>query len=169
MAEKTQITPSDVATLLMRVDKEKPAEEDVKRFEAMLQRSEMWRIAGDIAEKTKKMLIANASGQKYLVSRSLEKGYATLKADLGYHEASALERLLIEQILLSWLRHNYVEYQYQHVQGQPMTHKEALYWERKLSQSQRRFLRACESLSKIRKMSVKLQINMGKQQVNVAQ
>ncbi len=89
-------------------------------------------------------------------------------ADLGYREASMLEQLLIQQVAIAWLRHSYIEYQYQQIQTESMTLTKAMYWERKLSQSQRRFLRACESLAKLRKMDVKLQVNIAEKQVNVA-
>jgi len=43
------------------------------------------------------------------------------------------------------------------------------FWERRLSMSQRRYLAACETLAKIRKMSVPaLQLNIGDKQINVA-
>jgi len=164
MAKTTQ----KVRNLLKRVDKEKPAKADIQKFERLLSETEIWRYAGDVINSTKAILINNASGKNYLISRSLEEGYAAILTDLGYKRASMLEKLLIEQVAICWLRQGYMEYQYQKLQQQSMTLTKAMYWERKLSQSQRRFLRACESLAKIRKMDVKLQVNIAQKQVNVA-
>ena len=45
----------------------------------------------------------------------------------------------------------------------------AAWWEKRLSGAQRRYLRACETLAKIRKMQLPMvQVNIGQQQLNVA-
>jgi hypothetical protein len=42
------------------------------------------------------------------------------------------------------------------------------FWERRLTMAQKRYLSACESLAKIRKMAIPpLQLNIGDKQVNV--
>jgi len=169
MAKKTELTGRIIRQLMKKVDKEKPAKADIERFEKLLKGTESWRIAGDLVRTTKNILINSASGKSYLVKRSLDTGYAAIKTDLGYKDASMLEKLLIEQVAINWLRHYYIEYQYQSLQPQRMSLTKAMYWERKLSQSQRRYLRACESLAKIRRMDIKLQVNVATNQVNVAQ
>jgi len=43
------------------------------------------------------------------------------------------------------------------------------FWDRRLSAAQRRHLRACETLARIRRMGIAaLQVNIARQQVNVA-
>jgi hypothetical protein len=43
------------------------------------------------------------------------------------------------------------------------------FWEHRLSMAQKRYLTACETLAKIRKMAVPaLQLNIGDKQINVA-
>ncbi len=49
-----------------------------------------------------------------------------------------------------------------------LTLKQGEYWEKRLSSAQRRYLRACETLARVRKLAQAspLQVNIGAQQVN---
>ena len=94
---------------------------------------------------------------------------------LGYADAPALEQLLIDHILTVQLRLIYVENSYnQRVINQSITFKTAEYWDNLLTTTQARFLRAIESLARVRRLARNtpaLQINIaneGGKQVNVA-
>lgn len=97
-----------------------------------------------------------------------------LKKDLGYDEAPLLEKLLIQQAALCWLKLNLVELSYSGTMAQSITLTLGMYWEKRLSAAQKRFTRACETLVRVRKLSRNtpaLQFNIaaaGGQQVNVA-
>jgi hypothetical protein len=52
-----------------------------------------------------------------------------------------------------------------------ITCERGAYWERRLTAAQGRYLRACESLARVRRLSrpgAPLQVNIGGQQVNMA-
>jgi hypothetical protein len=97
-----------------------------------------------------------------------------LKKELGSEEAPLLEQLLIQQAALCWLKLNLVELSYSGTMKQSITLTLGIYWEKRLSAAQRRFTRACETLTRVRKLSRNtpaLQVNIaaqGGQQVNVA-
>ena len=97
-----------------------------------------------------------------------------MKKDLGYAEAPLLEKLLIQQAALCWLKLSLVELSYSGTMKQSITLTLGMYWEKRLSAAQKRFTRACETLSRVRKLSRNtpaLQFNIatsGGQQVNVA-
>ena len=65
-----------------------------------------------------------------------------------------MERLLIAQICLAWLRLQWTEHQ---VSGQAMsgggTIQVFMFWEKRLVLAQKRFTRAIESLAKVRKLT----------------
>ena len=75
-----------------------------------------------------------------------------------------MEKLLINNIVVSWLRLQWAEYRLilhmgQDEKGMPVVE----FWEKRLNVAQHRFLRACETLEKIRKLSAKnptLQVNI---------
>jgi len=86
-----------------------------------------------------------------------------------------LEQLLIQHAALCWLKLNLVELNYASVMKQSITLTLGAYWEKRLTAAQKRFARACETLTRVRKLSRNtpaLQFNIaadGGQQVNVAQ
>lgn len=97
-----------------------------------------------------------------------------LKRDFKYEEAPAIERLLIDQIMMARMRVVYVENLYnQIVVNESVSQKADTYLQELLSKTQNRFLRAVEALARVRKLSrttPALQINIageGGQQVNV--
>ena len=109
-----------------------------------------------------------------MVKESIAAGWKGVKRDLEYEHAPALEKLLIEQVGLCWMRHYILEQRFTNVTMAGGTIDALNYWERCLNASQRRYLRACETLARVRKIvrrTPALQINIaaqGGQQVNVA-
>lgn len=160
-----ELTRDELFNLFKAVDKAKPKKADVAKFRKVLAvDSDAWRIGGDLNRHTREVLIENAAGKSVSIRLSLNRGVEQVKAALGYDTAPPLEQLLIDQVALAWLRHNYIEYQYQRQQVESMTLALAAYWERKLSQSQSRFLRACETLARVRKTNIAIQltqVNLG--------
>ena len=96
----------------------------------------------------------------------------SLRADLGFDSASALERLLIQQVTLCWLNLNVTEYRHSKTIKDSFTLTLGIYWEKRLTAAQRRFTRACESLARVRRLtrSVPIQVNIaakGGKQINL--
>ena len=102
--------------------------------------------------------------------------YAALRAlrrGLGYPDAPMMEQMLIENVLLAWLRLNLWEYHFTEMDGgEGMTLKKAAFWDKRISAGQRRYLRAIETLARVRKITrTTMQINIaeeGSQQLNIA-
>jgi len=86
-----------------------------------------------------------------------------LRSDLGHAEASPLERMLIENIVVCWLRLYTVELTYDTAGGHSLA--QGAHWERRLTLSHHRYLKAIETLARFRKLGVNVQINVGNQQV----
>lgn len=94
-----------------------------------------------------------------------------LKVELGLDQAPPMERLLIDNIITLKFRLVYVEFGY----NQALTQgAQVEYWDNLLTTTQNRFLKAVESLVRIRRLAQHtptLQLNIaqaGGQQVNVA-
>ncbi len=104
----------------------------------------------------------------------LEKHIPQLKKELGYGIAPMIERLSIDGVVISWLRWQQIEYNYTWQNRQGLSINQAAYWDRSLTAAHARYLKALESLAKIRKLArhdPALQVNIatqGGQQVNVA-
>jgi hypothetical protein len=84
---------------------------------------------------------------------------------LGRDSAPPFERPLIDHIVTCWVRLQLVERD--HVSNTAGAHSRdsGTYWDRRLSEAQRRYLRAVNLLAKLRHMGPAVQVNVANQQV----
>jgi hypothetical protein len=161
---------STVLELARACNTEDPDPADVKAFRAALQHPDVWRVAGDLVKFTTKTIITAAAGKKQTVELSLARSVEALKEELGHDTAPPLQRILIEQVILTWLRHNWVAYQHQVMEDRAdTTLTKATWWDKQLTASQHRFLRACQTLARVQKLAERtpaLQVNFAHNQVN---
>ncbi len=161
---------TEFGELVLRTDKSNPKPKDVQALRRYLeQHREVWRVLGDVSEFAYNRLVDATVGDQEALRESLKAGKQAMREDLGYRQSSALERILIDQIILCWLRLHHAEFKYTEVQNRSRSLALASHWERKLSATQRRYLRACETLARIRKLRLpSVQVNIAKEQINLA-
>jgi len=159
--------------LTQGIDKEDPSPADIQALRQMLHdHPSLWRVCGDLASAAA-LTIINRLGTYPHITESLKFGWNAMKNELGYPAAPPLERLLIEQVVLCWLQTYIIEGEYAAVMAKSIDLDTADYWERRLSAAQHRYLRACQSLARIRKLArttPALQVNIathGGQQLNL--
>lgn len=175
MTHLTQIS-ADLRQLLAQLNTDNPAPADLATLESWFDRSPaLYRDLFGLAAMVRRTALATVTpdpvGQA-AIRRELEE----LAESLGYTHAPALEQLLIDNLLACWLRCQWTELKLAACDeaaaaGQPAAH--AAYWEQRLSAAQRRYLRAVESLARLRKHQLPqafspVQVNIGHHQVNVA-
>ena len=166
---RTEIRKFDA--LVRKTNVEHPKPEDVQALRKTLtEMPSLWRAAGDLANLSIKMAL-EGGWLKSGVRISVETGIDDLKKDFGYKDAPAIEKLLIEQIIVCWVLLQKSQMQYAVAQRRGPALPDADYWERRVSAANTRFLRASETLARVRKLSGLgvVQVNIGAQQVNVAQ
>ena len=173
MANK-QITTREYYELVDKVIIEDPSKEDVKALRKALHNNpKLWRIVGDLAEQAVFNLIGEIKSSPAL-KESLKTGWKEMQKELGGENPNPLEKLLVQQVVMSWLRLQLVEYHFTEVMNQSITLNLGRYWESRLSAAQRRHLRAIETLARVRRLLSKtpaVQVNIaaeGGKQVNVA-
>ena len=95
---------------------------------------------------------------------------AKMREDLGYDGSGGLERLLIDRMVVCWLRVQQAEHVKTNKDKDGITLQWATVWERRLAIAHRNFLLACNTLAQVRKLlkHTVTQVNIGGQQVNVA-
>ena len=87
-----------------------------------------------------------------------------LKQQLGYDDAPIMEKMLIEHILVCWLRLSVVEWRHhQHTKGEHRM-SDGAYWDKALTAAQKRYLRVTETLAKVRRLNISVQVNIGQNQ-----
>ena len=168
--ESKELTISD---LLERTNKEKPKQEDVKALQRYLEEHpDAWRVGGEMATQNCDHILAKLT-MKPAERVSIEHGLEVVRSDLGYGQSPMIERILIDQLVLSKLHLDITTYRYIEVayDGQT-TITRAEFWEKRQNAAQARFTRLIEALARVRKMALPvMQVNIaneGSQQLNVA-
>ncbi len=175
----TQLAP--VPTLVQQIrnaahtlDKaKKPSSQDRARFTALVkQQPGMWHLYGDLAYHARAKLF-DAVKMPESMRESLDVGMAELRRELAGDAAPRMVQMLVENVVLCWLRLQLAEYHYTLNMFAKDGPSRAMgdYWERRLSMAQGRYLRAIETLARVRRLAIPVQINIaadGGQQVNVA-
>ncbi len=169
---KKKIAP--LCDLIEKMDKENPDPKELALLRrAMREHPVLWDITGDLAKLAREEIITNLT--KSAFGRESVRAYVKhVRSELGRQSAPMLEKLLMDQVLICWLRLYGTEISYSGIRSSGrLTLDQGAHWERRLSAAQRRFLRACTTLARIRKMAGRtpelMQVNIGAQQVNIAQ
>lgn len=173
---RIDVPESERARELIRdVDKKKPDPAAVAEFEKALDTLPGLALAlSDLAGWVQQGIVKNLGTVPKSVEMALLRRPAELRAELGYQEAAPLERLLIDHVVTCWLRQQQIELLYSDKWKGSLSTESADFWERRLSATQRRYLRACETLARVRRllrMPPVVQVNVaaqGGQQVNIA-
>ncbi|MBU4460474.1 MAG: hypothetical protein KJ579_07900 [Verrucomicrobia bacterium] len=152
---------------------EAPTNEDVQRFQHLAVASPAaWHLVCDSMQSIQQELIGKIS---HGVSRAhLQAEMEIRRKEFGYDQSSVLEQLMIDSILTAHLRLVYIECACNiEVNREGSTQRAIRFWEEMLASAQMRFLRAVETLARVRRLarnSSALQINIandGGRQVNI--
>ena len=88
-----------------------------------------------------------------------------MEKTLGRDSAPPFERPLIDHVVLCWARLQLVEIGVSNNTSGAHNREDGAYWDRRLTEAQRRYLRAVNLLAKVRHMGPAVQVNIANQQV----
>lgn len=122
--------------------------------------------AFDLSEKAIGALIAHMPADP--AGRAIARGRVdVLRKELGGDAPTAIERLLVDAVVQSYLDVWLVEYQCSDLWSESPT--AIAFWEKRRTQAQKRYLRAVETLARVRRLlNLTVQVNIAEQQVNIA-
>lgn len=130
-----------------------PKQKDIEALDKLFQESpQLWENIGNITARVRDSIIKNGLGSNHLVYEATKKKVADLRNKLGWKDSSELEKIIIEQVCLNWLRLNLLENTHEQKTREQHTLTVGEHWDKLLTQAQKRYLRACESLAKVRKL-----------------
>jgi hypothetical protein len=138
---------------------------------ALVKHPEVCERLGNMATHTRERLITEMIKTDTFGNELLQAEIELMYRGLGYEAAPELERLVIHQIINSYILQNSQENRYAGMLGAgDMSIEQARFMEYRLAIGQKRFLRAVETLARVRKLAGLggLQINIGGQQLNVS-
>lgn len=139
--------------LFKSVNKSNPSDADKQALrEYFKENPEVWKATADLPTKVEDRILSDACSTSYAAKQAFRKKLATMRDNLGWDTSSGMERILIEQVCLNWLRLNFLESLHYSKTSESHSTETGLYWDKRLTSAQRRYLRACESLAKVRKL-----------------
>jgi hypothetical protein len=156
LPESGDYTPEARRAILKRADRVDATAEDMAALRAMFKAHgrDVASDAGILRQALERELREmNATGLgRELITIDLDKR----RAALGYDTAPALEKPLIDHVLLCELRLGLIEQSYTNKWGGSMSLEQGRFWEGRLSAAQRRYLQAVEALARVRRVRVEL-------------
>jgi hypothetical protein len=157
-----------------RAYKKKPTPKDLAELRKWIDEfPELWRVVFDTARVIEDNFIKKMAQDKASVI-AMQKNTEEIRQGFDYETSSMMEKMLIDNVIISWLNIQYANYQLTARVGENEKIVILEFWERRLTTMQRRYLRACETLAKVRRLIAAkpaFQVNIasqGGQQVNVA-
>ncbi len=113
---------------------------------------------GDMAHQVERALLKNKlpdqEGSQILVAEKLRR----MRIELGWHEASAIERILIDRVTLTWLALHFEESTDANARSVPLVLSK--HHQFRIDRAQRRHLAAVKMLATVRKMALPLLIDI---------
>lgn len=172
---KLELTESERAEaqkkidLLNRVNQGDYTPEEETQVREMLNRSpEAALIMADLVGLNRSKLIEKTiEGKSSQIA--LKAQVKQMRSELGFEQSPLLERMIIDNVIDGWLYMQHIQHRLNYwLNRTGVGGKEAAaYWEKRMNTAQRRFLRACTVLARIRKMNLPtVQVNVAQQQVN---
>ncbi len=142
--------------LVRQTNKEKARPADVEELRKMLSEHRalgLWRTVGGIAQAAELTMLSRASFLTPALRECWSERLRQTRLNLGFKDAPEAEQLLISHVALCWLRLNLVEHGYTSNTSGEHTLTAGIYWEKRLTATQKRYTRAVETLAKVRALT----------------
>lgn len=127
------------------------------------------KTCADMAYQANESWIKLVSYDSLFMKEGLSERLAKLRKDLLGPSPSAIDRLLVDRIVICWLQVHHADYLAANLQSRGnYTFEQGTYYQERQGRAQRRYLAAVKTLSQVRKLLVPVvQVNIAKKQTNV--
>ena len=130
--------------------KDNPSEEAQAYYQKQLGGNpDEWRKLGDLMQEAADHAF-KGFWLGYATKESVKRGAELLKSELGFENASTLERMLIEQAVLCHIRLGMIEHLYSRQLSGSYRFDLGAHWEMRLTLAQRRYMKAITTLARVR-------------------
>ncbi len=142
---------SELFEIIKATNKEAPSRADIDRLQTYLEQhpDEVEKL-GNLANHVETQVLESAFSSA-LTKKAAYMHMANMRVEMNYDQSSGIEKGLIDNIVLCWLRLHICEFQYEQYTKNASLAR-ALFWEKALSANQRRYLRSVETLARVRRL-----------------
>lgn len=150
-----------------KLDADSPTNQDIEKAAAITNDPNVWKSVSILATQAQDEFIKLGFSNPDYLSKDCD----SLRADLGYHQSPAHEKLIIENIILTHLRLSHLELSYTNMQreaksqGNGIATATVMLYEKRIALSRRQHLHAIESLARVRKLGIT--VNLVDKQLNL--
>ena len=145
---------ADFEQILKATCKANPDPKDLAALrELMKEDSLVWQIFGDLANRMESIILSDRFQSNALLFEALKMKLANMRDELGWNDSTEMEKLLIQQVCMTWLRLYLLESTHYQNTAENSPVEIGIYWDKRLAQAQKRHLKAVESLAKVRKLT----------------
>jgi hypothetical protein len=149
-----------------------PPREALQELRVLLREfPQAWKFAGDLHTELRNDMLESFRGAPSVIE-SVKVGFQRMEESLRQPTDGPLEAMLVDQVMICWLDDQIVRSRYARKAESIQSIEVMDLWQRKLTATQQRYLRAVESLARVRRlMRFTVQVNIaqpGSQVVNVA-
>lgn len=110
------------------------------------------------------------SHESLLVEEAFRRKMKQMRQELGADTGTALERLLIERVVLCWFHLHNTEVNYAAKSKGSLRLELAVHLEKSLDRAEQRYQNAVKSLAIVRRLQIPaVQVNIGEKQINIVQ
>ena len=155
-----------------KINKEAPSKESKKELEAFfIENKEPSYAIHEFSKDHTNDMIDELYGRVTNVIGPLKRGVEEMRMELRYSNSSTIERLLIDDIILGFFRLRHMQMLLNSCMATSGTaEKKIRFADQMVSSAQRRFYKSIQTLNRLRKTGINLQINIvaeGGKQVNI--
>lgn len=144
----------DFVKLFGATNKQNPKTEDIQALrELMREDSSIWKSYGDWAKQSETLILNDYFKTSGFVLETVKKKLENMRDEFGWEDAPEIEKLLIRQVCLTWLKLYHLERIHHSKTTESHTSETGIYWDKRLLNAQKLHLRSIESLAKVRKMT----------------
>lgn len=147
----------DMFALVKRIDKGDPKPEDLKALSAELDKHpSLYRSAGNLQHNALTEILRDCVTSA-VVGECAKRHIEDMKIELGYTDSTFVEKMLIDEIIMRWVRLQNMEIYHKNATSQSHVLEQGMYVDKRLDMAQKRFLRSMSTLARVRKMIAQTQ------------
>lgn len=152
MQQEVDIRVNDkrAEAILRKVNTNTPSRADMAAFQSLIaEKPRVYTEIGAACLDARQMYLNTMNA---IQRESIKLRLAEIERELSDPGDGAMEKLLVNHVVLCWLRLTMIEREYTHFMDQSITLTLGAYWEKRLSAAQKRFTRATENLARVRRL-----------------
>jgi hypothetical protein len=149
--DKKQV--SDFSSLVERTNKANPKEKDMRELKQYFDNDPSIALqVGNVNKTIFDSILETMAGESEFGRETIRRYIKNMKSELGYHNSTFVEKMLIDEVVMHWLRLQSMDHDHKIVTYGQHRFAEGLYHDKRLHLAQARYLKAIETLAKVRKM-----------------